>query len=485
MKRNQRGFTIVELVIVIAVIAILAAVLIPTFTSLINKANISADQQAVRQMNTALAIDEAENGRAETVEQALDVLNKAGYKANEYIALADGYQFYWDQSTNRVVLYNNNGNKIEYPEDAAEKYKDYKDEFSLNFKTLNINEYVTLDKTPSGSPIDSAEALKEVLKSAATFQTVKIAGDISMTAAEFQANYSESKSTNIDLNEKTLSLTNSDLIISDDNKVTLTNGSVNGSFSVSGAGRLSLDQVKVTGFVGDDGVWIGGEAAEIIIKDSEIIVENGFGINTNASSSENYGVNGTISDSVIKTTKGKDGTDDNLAVLLNVRGSLTFENCDIEGGRQAVVCRAGTATFRNCRINGRGWIPTPDYDQNEYNRSLEEYSWDQGNRLTTGVIVMGAKQSASSGYIGDAVVNLYDCIITGENNAPLVYLAGTGKPSTATRLNWSGGTQLTVGENLRYFRYLTVEKGTVVCKAGDILVNGTAINADAQNWAAA
>lgn len=78
MKRNQRGFTIVELVIVIAVIAILAAVLIPTFTSLINKANISADQQAVRQMNTALAIDEAENGRAETVEQALDVLNKAG-----------------------------------------------------------------------------------------------------------------------------------------------------------------------------------------------------------------------------------------------------------------------------------------------------------------------------------------------------------------------------------------------------------------------
>ena len=75
--------------------------------------------------------------------------------------------------------------------------------------------------------------------------------------------------------------------------------------------------------------------------------------------------------------------------------------------------------------------------------------------------------------------------MTSENGVPLVYLAGTGKLSTATRLNWSGGTQLTVGENLRYFRYLTVEKGTVVCKAGDILVNGTAINADAQNWAAA
>lgn len=31
MKKNKKGFTIVELVIVIAVIGILAAVLIPTF----------------------------------------------------------------------------------------------------------------------------------------------------------------------------------------------------------------------------------------------------------------------------------------------------------------------------------------------------------------------------------------------------------------------------------------------------------------------
>ena len=34
---NKKGFTIVELVIVIAVIAILAAVLIPTFSGLVKK----------------------------------------------------------------------------------------------------------------------------------------------------------------------------------------------------------------------------------------------------------------------------------------------------------------------------------------------------------------------------------------------------------------------------------------------------------------
>lgn len=47
--KNRKGFTIVELVIVIAVIAILAAVLIPTFSGVISKANQSAAQQTAMQ----------------------------------------------------------------------------------------------------------------------------------------------------------------------------------------------------------------------------------------------------------------------------------------------------------------------------------------------------------------------------------------------------------------------------------------------------
>ena len=51
-KTNKKGFTIVELVIVIAVIAILAAVLIPTFSGVVEKARQSAALQAARNANT-------------------------------------------------------------------------------------------------------------------------------------------------------------------------------------------------------------------------------------------------------------------------------------------------------------------------------------------------------------------------------------------------------------------------------------------------
>ncbi|MBQ9949969.1 MAG: prepilin-type N-terminal cleavage/methylation domain-containing protein, partial [Clostridia bacterium] len=39
MKRTKHGFTLVELIIVIAVIGVLAAILIPVFSNVIDKAN--------------------------------------------------------------------------------------------------------------------------------------------------------------------------------------------------------------------------------------------------------------------------------------------------------------------------------------------------------------------------------------------------------------------------------------------------------------
>lgn len=60
--KNKKGFTIVELVIVIAVIAILAAVLIPTFSGVIGKANVSARTQEFTNALKVVLAGNAETG---------------------------------------------------------------------------------------------------------------------------------------------------------------------------------------------------------------------------------------------------------------------------------------------------------------------------------------------------------------------------------------------------------------------------------------
>ena len=57
-KMNKKGFTIVELVIVIAVIAILAAVMIPTFSGIVDRAKNSAALQEVKNAYTATITEE-------------------------------------------------------------------------------------------------------------------------------------------------------------------------------------------------------------------------------------------------------------------------------------------------------------------------------------------------------------------------------------------------------------------------------------------
>ena len=122
---NKKGFTIVELVIVIAVIAILAAVLIPTFASIIKKANQSADIQAVRQMNTLLAAEDA-TGKPANLSEAINALRESNIDMEDYKPLSKDTYFYWVKEINRV-LYVDANNAIISPEEYKDFTYDIKD----------------------------------------------------------------------------------------------------------------------------------------------------------------------------------------------------------------------------------------------------------------------------------------------------------------------------------------------------------------------
>ena len=87
MKRNsKKGFTIVELIIVIAVIAVLAAVLIPAFSSIIQKAKDSAYLQDRTNKQTEGTIEKIDNPNYMTWEDFEDKLAEALTKANDSTA---------------------------------------------------------------------------------------------------------------------------------------------------------------------------------------------------------------------------------------------------------------------------------------------------------------------------------------------------------------------------------------------------------------
>ncbi len=122
-KNNKKGFTIVELVIVIAVIAILAAVLIPTFSSIIKKAKVNNDIQLVRNLNTALATDTEEH---KTMQDALDAAAEFGYDIDKINASATDNEILWDSVNDCFVYKTESG--IEYIPNSKktdEEVKDY------------------------------------------------------------------------------------------------------------------------------------------------------------------------------------------------------------------------------------------------------------------------------------------------------------------------------------------------------------------------
>ncbi|MBE6621378.1 MAG: prepilin-type N-terminal cleavage/methylation domain-containing protein [Ruminococcaceae bacterium] len=116
MKNERKGFTITELVIVIVVIAILAAVLIPTFSSLIKKANVSSDEQAAREMNTVLSSASVKEKPA-TLKEVIDILEEAGFDALALEPHTKGYEYYWCSEHNTVMLVEEAGKTVKFPTD--------------------------------------------------------------------------------------------------------------------------------------------------------------------------------------------------------------------------------------------------------------------------------------------------------------------------------------------------------------------------------
>ena len=77
-KRNQKGFTIMEMLIVVAIIAILVAIAIPTFNSALTKSKEAADVANIRAAYAEMMMDYMMDGKqlkADEIKTKIGTLN--------------------------------------------------------------------------------------------------------------------------------------------------------------------------------------------------------------------------------------------------------------------------------------------------------------------------------------------------------------------------------------------------------------------------
>ena len=117
MNRNsKKGFTIVELIIVIAVIAVLAAVLIPTFSNLIQKANEAKDTALVSNLNKGLKMSSKDFA---TMHEALQAVEEnVGVDVEKISAVATDSKILWDSVNNCFVYLKSGDTKPTYIPDS-------------------------------------------------------------------------------------------------------------------------------------------------------------------------------------------------------------------------------------------------------------------------------------------------------------------------------------------------------------------------------
>ena len=372
-RNNKKGFTIVELVIVIAVIAILAAVLIPTFAGIINKANMSADQQAVRQMNTLLTSESA-SGKAPTkIQDVKTILGANGYN-HKLDPLFKGYSFAWIAEKNVVVLIEDN--KVVYPEEYA-NYDMAKVELFNVTKVTSEDDLYDLSAGNVGilDGMDSIVLEKDF--------DIDVKDDKDGNANYFQLH--NVGNIEIDGDGKTLA---TNLCVTTGTSLTLTNVTIDSDNTNNGSAIKPLD------------------GAIYMTNATVKAKEWAFAQNI-----------GQSSDSVVGIVK--DCKFDGKYSMYIGKGTWTFENCTFDG---TVTITGGNVTFKNCTFNAKA-------DNNGTTTAAGSGSYSSNYA----VVLADGRGAAFS----DGEVTFVGCTVNNANGAEgnwtiLTYTVADGNKVTAT-----------------------------------------------------
>ena len=127
MKQTKKGFTLVELLVVIAILAILATVSVVGYTAFIQKAHQSNDRTLVAQLN--LAVTRVDGGEYQSMQEVVDAVKEQGFDVAKMQATAKDQAILWDM-TNQEFFYSADEERTEseiwvVAEEVSEVYSTY------------------------------------------------------------------------------------------------------------------------------------------------------------------------------------------------------------------------------------------------------------------------------------------------------------------------------------------------------------------------
>ena len=152
MKNTKKGFTLVELLVVIAIVAILATVAIVGYTSFIKKANLSNDQTMIGMINQnlqAVAVGE----KLETAGDAINLLKTVNIYGEKLTPFSAGHHYVYSATDKCFVLVNEQG-QIVYPENVAgtELWALYTGDYGAD-RVEGVSRYVAVGTVTNGAAL--------------------------------------------------------------------------------------------------------------------------------------------------------------------------------------------------------------------------------------------------------------------------------------------------------------------------------------------
>ena len=329
---NKKGFTIVELVIVIAVIAILAAVLIPTFSSIISKANLSADQKAVRDMNTVLSVEFA-SGEPASIKDVIDALDKNGYNVDSLTPLSKNHDFIWNVGTKTIVLVKDGEVVFPKGETLASEHKDLNED-GASFINKEVNNATDLKAAlENGNDVTltgNVENAAEIIIPAGKDVTLDLGGYTYTTDVS---------------NPGAVAQTSKYIKVSEGATLTIQNGTFTGRGIMNNGGTITIKDGTVINAVDvNGGACIKNKAGGTVIIEGGTFNAPNFieydDVNKGgAGAVENDG--GTI---VIKG--GTFTTNTEQYLISNLSGEMTIEGGTFKSYRGLIACEGGSIDIK-------------------------------------------------------------------------------------------------------------------------------------------